>query len=149
MTQLNKPVSRDTTEQIGAKSHAMTIPHNITDCGRIPGETNDCTVRATAHCFDINYADAHARLSELGRKNGKGMHFSRVVDSLGLVRRADLCAMTLKKALPDMNSGRFICLVSRHVFAVIDGIVHDSWKQKPGRRLKMVYENPKGMVNKN
>lgn len=146
---MTKPISRDTAEQIGTKPHAIIIPHNITDCGRIPGETRDCTVRATAHCFDIHYVVAHARLSELGRKNGRGLHFSRVVDSLGLVRRADLCAMTLRKALPEMKSGRFICSVSRHVFAVIDGIVHDSWVQKPGRRLEMVYENPKGSANKN
>lgn len=121
----------------------MNIPHTFTDCGRSANETNDCSVRALAHVLGVEYGQAHAMLAEIGRKDRHGLkhkHFIRNLDRLGLEQRPDLSCMTLARALPLMASGRFMCWVHRHFFTVIDGVVFDTWEQRPGRRLKMVYQ---------
>ena len=119
------------------------IPHEITDCGRTPGEAADCSVRALAHCLGIGYGEAHAKMAAFGRKDRCGFSFrnwAANLEALGLEQRPDLSCMTLERALPEMSSGRFICRVSGHFFAVVDGRVMDSWHQKPRRRLLMVYQ---------
>lgn len=47
-----------------------------------PKETNDCTVLATAACLGVPYVDAHAMLSNPGRKPRKGFKFWQVVDGV-------------------------------------------------------------------
>ena len=121
----------------------MKVPHIITDCERDPNETRDCSVRALAHCLNVPYATAHAMLAEIGRKDRHGLKFkafARGLERLGLEQRPDMACMTLAKALPKMTSGRFLCRVARHFFTVVDGVVFDTWEQKPGRRLQMVYQ---------
>lgn len=109
----------------------------------MPGESRDCSVRALAHCLNIPYGEAHAKLAALGRKNRHGFSFKKwanSLDTLGLEMKPELSCRTLAKTLPAMATGRYLCRVSGHFFAVIDGVVTDSWEQKPGRRLLMVYK---------
>jgi len=108
-------------------------PFNHTDGGRtasgLSGEQLDCTVRAFAIARGVPYIEAHAELSRLGRLPGKGFKF-RVVAQ----KRPDLFTRqylpkgerrrvrTLLRTLPP---GRHVLRIHRHVFAVVDGIVHD------------------------
>lgn len=103
-------------------------------------ERSDCTVRATALALGIPYEDAHQRLKELGRKNRAGCPFWELAPKLGFEIRPDLSCMTLAKALPQMQSGRFVVRIYRHVYAVIDGKPIDMIDRKSGERIKMVYE---------
>lgn len=108
-----------------------------------PGENRDCSVRALSICRNILYSEAHHLLTLAGRKPRRGMPFKlwgAYLDTLGIEQRPDLSCMTLAKALPDMQTGRFICRISGHFFAVVDGVVCDRFAQKPGCRLMMVYQ---------
>ncbi len=118
----------------------------ITDAGRadsIGKERDDCTVRALALCLDIPYMDAYVKMALLGRKKNKGFPFR--LPNLGSLAkkfeiRPDLSCRMLGKALPEMQSGRFIVRIRRHVFAVINGEILDRVPLKTTERIKMVYQ---------
>jgi len=120
------------------------IPTKITDCGKaaeFAKDKRDCTVRATATVLGIDYSDAHSRLAALGRKtNHRWLYQGDNIEKLGLEQVPELSCRTLASILHEMSQGRFVVRVHRHVFAVINGVVHDAWPQKPGRRVKMVYK---------
>lgn len=105
-------------------------------------EARDCAVRATATVLGIPYAEAHAKLKALGRRDRCRFKFWRVTETLGLQQRPDLTCRTLKSILPELSRGRFIVRIARHVFAVVDGVIHDRPQDAalPGCRVKMVYE---------
>ena len=106
------------------------------DCGS--SERADCTVRALALTLGIDYGFAHQRLRAMGRKNG--CRFKVDWGQLGFQMRPDLCCRTLGSVLPEMQSGRFIVRITRHVFAVIDGKVIDQRMPSERCRMKMVYQ---------
>ena len=117
----------------------------ITDCRRSafhPKEKNDCTVRATAACIGMPYEDVHKRMADLGRKNGKGFIFrySNGLEDFHLDTVPHLSCKRLSSILPELQKGRFIVKISRHVFAVIDGIIVDLKKPNPNCIVKMVYK---------
>jgi hypothetical protein len=105
-------------------------------------EERDCTVKATAAVLGITYAEAHAKMKALGRKDRRRFKFKKVYADLGLELRPDLSCRTVEKILPELRNGRFVIRVSRHVFAVVDGQVHDMPPAKPKSRVLMVYELP-------
>jgi len=118
-----------------------------TDSGRgeskRPKQTNDCTVRALANISGQPYDECYDLLKERGRKCSRGGDFpnSRKDDeALGIefiwqsfpavkgkrrMNIGDFC-----EAHPE---GKYIARTAKHVFAVIDGVVHDSFKQAPYR----------------
>lgn len=106
-------------------------------------ESNDCTVQAFTNATGIPYPRVWAAFRSNGRKAGRGVKLAdkaqSVAHSLGvkltLVRRSG----TLRKLLSDYPEGRFIVRVRRHAFAVVSGIVIDSWEQKPGRQIKSAW----------
>lgn len=115
----------------------------LTDSGRKASgikEKADCTVRAVAEVFGLQYTEAHEKMKELGRKNRCAVKFFKLVDALGLERRPDLSCMTVAKALPEMKSGKFIVRIARHVFSVIDGVAYDKWPVNGNSRVLMAYE---------
>ena len=123
----------------------MKIIH--TDAGRsVGGERLDCSVRAVAIALQVPYALAHEKLRALGRQDGCVLyHCSSVfMDGLGLIQRPDLSCRTVANALGDMATGRFIVRVYAHVFAVVDGFIHDlpGGCPSPRTNVEMVYEVP-------
>lgn len=109
-------------------------PHTYTDGGRkasgLSGEQLDCTVRAFAIARDVPYIEAHAELSRLGRPSGRGFKF-RIVQA----KRPDLFSRTeltkgkrkrVSTLLRTLKTGRHVLRIHRHVFAVVDGVVHDN-----------------------
>lgn len=101
----------------------------------------DCTVRATATVLGIPYAEAHAKLKALGRKNRRGFNlFSpECQKALGLKMR-HAGGLPVGAMLPELKQGRFIVYVSHHVFAVVDGKVFDHAVPNERKNIVSVYE---------
>lgn len=94
--------------------------------GRYQNETNDCTVRAYAIAANIPYANAHAELFLFGRKNRHGINFIPFARSKGWKEypRPSMEVDSYVKYIA--LTGRWIIAVRGHVFAVVDGTIHDT-----------------------
>lgn len=116
----------------------------ITDCGRSTSglkEKNDCTVRVLAAVLCLDYRTAHGLLAKAGRKDGHGFRFREPeVFALGLEALPEYSCKTwrsVSKELPTLGS--FVIRVRGHVFAVVDGVVHDTGAPVMSQHVKMVY----------
>lgn len=123
------------------------FPFVICDGGRAtsrrPRQTNDCTVRAIALATGADYDFAYDTLKEAGRKCSRGFHFRKwAKDQSFNGFTFEWMAFPAVKGERRMNpmsfyklfpQGRYIAKTARHVFAVIDGVVHDSWEQRADR----------------
>jgi hypothetical protein len=101
-------------------------------------EQADCTVRSVAIAAEIPYMAAHTMMKLLGRKyrcasrRGVIEQFFSTKPRLGRYTIAPQYLVptpttTVGKFLERRASGRFIVRVRGHVFAVVDGVVHDSY----------------------
>jgi hypothetical protein len=109
-------------------------------------ENNDCTVVALSIALSLPYGVAHAILARYGRRNGKGFQLIQWLRQYGKVNLYGFKATvvdctpfecgrariypTLAKVRRDFPRGRFIVRKPGHVFAMIDGVVHDSAGQR-------------------
>ena len=100
---------------------------------------SDCAVRAIAIATGKTYKEVHKELTEINKfKNQKyvsARYGNTTMDTirnymryLGWKWTATMgigsgCKIHLKKE--ELPSGRIICRVSKHITAVIDGVVHD------------------------
>jgi len=93
------------------------------------GECNDCTVRALAAVKGIDYDEAHVTLAVAGRVKGRGLRIDRLkkvyADQGGgcYINRGD--RPTLAQFIKQHGPGRYIVLVNKHVFALIDNVQYD------------------------
>ena len=107
------------------------------------GTTDDCTCRAIAIAAQIPYqsvydilneAATHQRLTKNQRKRGSartGVYrttISRALSAMGWQWRPTMfigsgCKVHLRD--DELPTGRLIVSVSRHMVAVIDGVIHD------------------------
>lgn len=129
---------------MGSVRDSWDMKYEYSDGGRSGAgftERNDCVVRALAISLGIPYPEAHSRAKAFGRRKGCRMKWPnfRAMMALDFEIKPELSCMSLQRALEQMQSGRFVVAVSGHVFAVVNGTVCDSWEQKPGRRVNMVY----------
>lgn len=103
----------------------------ITDAGRNEAgffkERNDCVVRSYATVTGLPYTDAYRILQLWGRLENKGVHVRPFI-------RSELNFFpftihdertTIRKFLLSNYRGKFIVVVRRHAFAVIDGVIYD------------------------
>lgn len=106
---------------------------------RRPKQKNDCTVRALAIARRIDYDEAYEILAAAGRQCSKGIVFK---DWIELQPWADKIPFPAIKGEKRMNPveftrrfpiGTYICKVSKHVFAVVDGVVHDTTQIRSNR----------------
>lgn len=103
------------------------IVGNITDSGRsqvMPGEKNDCTVRALANALEIPYLEAYGMMLGSGRKFGKGANcselYGRLFPTLPCPR------MTVARYIQFIAyEGNWIIRIRKHVFAVKDKTILD------------------------
>ncbi len=111
-------------------------------------DTNNCTIRALSLAANIPYELADKIGIEAGRVRGKGMYTRDLMNqSLHHGIRFNYSALKLHKASITIGKfiernpkGRFVCRMSKHAFAVIDGVVHDSGSLKAGCRITDVWE---------
>ena len=92
----------------------------------IPSEKNDCTVRAYSKAAGITYLQAHEELEAAGRKFGKGFRVKSFYEARNFLwyprphRRVDNFILNIAMR------GNWIIWIRGHVFAVCDGVIHDT-----------------------
>ncbi len=121
----------------------MTFPFVMDDAGRAqskrPKAKNDCTVRAIALAFCLGYDDSYDLLARAGRKSGQGFEFSdwinrgEVINKRRALKRSHPAVrgetrMNPVKFCDEYSRGIYICKTAKHVFAVINGVVHDDYQ---------------------
>lgn len=106
------------------------------------GYAGDCTVRAICIAAELPYQKVYDELFELNHKNNKrGKPSPRdggtsrkttkeYMKNLGWSWKPTMgigtgCRVHLKKS--ELPSGRIMCSVSRHLVAVVDGVVQDTF----------------------
>jgi hypothetical protein len=110
------------------------------------GERRDCAVYTLAAVAGIPYADAHAALKAAGRRARCGTK-TRVMQAALLacglrVERRMYPRAPRRLVLDHVRPlGAFVVRSTGHLFAVVDGKVHDCWPgQSPRAALREVWE---------
>jgi hypothetical protein len=120
----------------------MKFQFDDANCGDArKSERLDCTVRASSIALGVSYQEAHDRLERLGRKPKRRVDWAKVAPALGFESLPEFSCMRLSRvmaALPE--TGRFIVRVPRHVFAVVDGVIHDTQENSASKIVRMVYQ---------
>lgn len=132
---------------------ARPMPVVITDGGRraagYRGDTGDCVTRAIAIATAFSYAEAYAIVNATAQlerpRNGRrrssartGVHkrtTRRVMAAMGWVWHPTMTigsGCTTHLAVGELPPGRLIVSVSRHIVAVIDGTVFDTYDPTRG-----------------
>jgi hypothetical protein len=108
------------------------------------GKTKDCAVRAMAIALDLPYADVYRELAQANKDAGRKKSvrrgvmkevYSTVLSQYGWEWRSAPKFDGRKARYNDLPNGRCIARMAKHMAAVIDGDLHDSWDS----RRKMVY----------
>lgn len=108
-------------------------------------EHNDCTVRAYANAFSLEYSEAHALLKLAGRKNRKGFHLNSFMKQMHPDLPAARMRMTLHKFINgEGKAGTWIVWIRRHVLCIRDGVALDLGMFPAGSRIIAVWKCDKG-----
>jgi len=105
---------------------------------------NDCTVCALTNALDIPYALAYERMENFGRKYGKGAPITMYLDQFPNDYKKVELAAHIKYQVQDFTRnygyGRYIVLIDRHCFAVVDGEIQDIIPVKPEAYVRSAYK---------
>lgn len=115
----------------------------ITDGGRaasgFKGEARDCVCRAIAIVLQMDYAEVYKQINAICKGSGFAGVTARtglpkaatrkVMESFGfkwvaLVEPGSSVRVHMREG--ELPEGRVICRLTKHVVAVIDGVVHDT-----------------------
>ena len=122
--------------------------YKLEDGGRLASgfthEKNDCAVRTLAIATGVDYGVAHAMLKEKGRRDGKPTYgfatFIKEHIPVTECKTRQQIKSTIGTFIKNKNKGTYIVGIRHHVFAVIDGIIHDSWEPKLGCHVKTYWK---------
>lgn len=124
-------------------------------------EHNDCSVRALANCTGISYSESHAIHKNYGRKTRKGTNWIPLLNSYqkvhlrikGIYGSSYLSSlasrttglqtnsgMTVKSFLKNHPKGKYVVIIARHAFAVVDGGIIDGSLVNANSRVSVVWE---------
>jgi len=127
---------------------ARTVYHGAQE----PGESSDCAIRALMTVTGSTYADAYRLIMDrTGRTPGKGTpgvglwqlldqgtvlgcRFERIMGGASVYARLRTGRKQLRTFLKAHPKGRFYCWMASHAFAVVDGVLVDTW-HVPGGSL--------------
>ena len=125
------------------------LPFQVSDGGKGEiAERHDCTVRAVALIAAISYKEAHAILKKAGRKNGHTFKFISWVAGYGPIAdrlkvfytaSAHNTHLTINQFVKTNPKGRYIVRTKGHVFAVIDGMIHDTVLEGGKRWIRNIW----------
>jgi hypothetical protein len=120
------------------------IPYIYNDGGRAAagykGHTGDCVCRAIAIAAELPYQQVYDTLNELAKERKARKSAARTgvarkvydvyIRSLGMTWRPTMaigsgCRVHLRAS--ELPAGRIICRLSRHIVAVVDGVLHDTY----------------------
>lgn len=109
-----------------------SVKHVYTDGGREESdhadENQDCTVRALSIISDTPYNQAHSFLAALGRKEGRPFATYLAVGKIYNGKEFDTLRCphsSVGRYISEHPTGNYILKISRHVFAVKDGVIFD------------------------
>ncbi len=110
-------------------------------------ERNDCVPRACSIAFELPYPDVHEMFKKAGRrdKTGTAFYIYNLFYRNGLGKykteytRLDY-KLKLKEFLKANPIGRFLASTKNHQFAIIDGIVMDTFQSKLSQKLEHYYK---------
>lgn len=98
-----------------------------------PRQKNDCTVRAYAIAFGIPYDPAYDTLSDAGRKCSSGFDINEFLNNHPRAEKISFPAVKGRERMNPMafyerfgDKGTYICRTAGHVYAVVNGVVHDT-----------------------
>lgn len=127
----------------------MSYPFQKTDAGRSmskrPKQGNDCTVRSVALVKRMAYDDAYDMLAAAGRKCFNGFDLGMwLMKQPGVVKLSFPGLKGQRRMNPvqfcqEYPEGRYICRVAKHVFAVIDGTVYDTFMSRSDRCIYLAW----------
>lgn len=107
-------------------------------------ESSDCSVLAISTVLGLPYAQIQQALTEEGRKTQNGIrnsYLSEYILSIGFKLVNEESNLTLSKALEICGKkGKFLVREVGHVFAVIDGIIHDCERPKNNVIIKSIWQ---------
>ncbi len=100
------------------------------------GDTGDCVVRAIAIATEKPYAEVYAALSVMMGKGNSPRNgvlrkfYQKYLESIGwewfpTMRVGQGCTVHLRAE--ELPKGRIIARCSKHLVAVVDGVVHDTY----------------------
>ena len=114
-----------------------------TDGGKLGSnlhERCDCTVIALANARGIAYSDAHLILKNAGRKNSCKFRMTHFLDDIDYaLPLPGPFHSTAKRFATEHPIGIFIVRVRGHVFAIINGVIHDNFDSSL-KRIKRVWK---------
>jgi hypothetical protein len=148
------------------KRKQTVLPFKRVECDDMPMERNDCTVIALSQATPLTYHEAHDIMRDAGRKFGHGFPFQiwmknheEVSPGIKLVTVYDWTVnifhpieknlisgpknskeLTLGQFVKSNPEGNYIVIVRRHATTVIDGVIHDTFRQGPRKRISKVYK---------
>lgn len=130
------------------------------DASKIMQENNDCTVKAVAIVTGIPYQQAHKKMADMGRKNGRGAFGTeRAIRELGFnLKKVDIGEIIASYPKPHCKvlknftthhprrfpgcidaSKVYLAFSSGHAIAIKDGVVH-CWSINRALRIISLYE---------
>lgn len=95
-------------------------------------ERSDCTVRALQILSGKPYELVHAVTMAYGRKQRRGFKaferaFPAMASRLGMTVKEIYWNVTVEKVIRAYPTHRLMIQIRGHVFAVVDGVIHDTW----------------------
>ncbi len=128
----------------------LSYPIIYSDAGRSqskrPKQSNDCAVRALALARNLPYDEAYDLLAEAGRKCSRGFHLQKWLPEQPWVKKLSFQAVKGQRRMnparfcAEFKTGTFICRVAKHVFVVKDGVVFDTYEERPDRCIYTAFE---------
>lgn len=98
------------------------------------GSTGDCAVRAIAIATETDYKEVYDRLYEISGSSPRNGVSKKTVDSymaeIGWVWHATMrvgSGCTTHMRASEIPMGRVVCRLSKHVAAVVDSVLHDTY----------------------
>jgi len=124
--------------------YTVSYPLRIWDAGRStsrrPKQKDDCTVRALVAAWGDPYDHVYDLLAAAGRKCGRGFNISVWLNARPtLFTKIPFPAVKGQRRMNPVTfvqqypTGTYICQVAKHVFAVVDGVVIDTFESRCDR----------------
>lgn len=112
-------------------------------------EHNDCSVIAVAIAFRMTYKEAHTIMAAFGRRNRHRFHtrnilpiaenFGFTVEPVNNLIQKSGAQYTPKTIGNRLKKGYYLTFIRGHVFAVVNGEVHD-WTNGRRHRITEAYK---------
>ncbi len=128
----------------------LPYPYHPTDAGRAasrrPRQRDDCTVRALALARGLSYDIAYDMLTEAGRKCARRFDMATWLNSQDWAHKISFPAIKGERRMNPatfctrFQRGIYICRVAKHVFTIIDGVLHDNFPVRPDRCIYTAWE---------